>query len=40
MHRDCFIAHYQVVPGRRDWTYCPIHSQVCFSAHSVACFCG
>ncbi len=26
MHKDCFVGHYRVVPGRRDWTYCPAHS--------------
>ena len=26
MHKQCFVGHYHVVPGRRDWTYCPAHS--------------
>lgn len=26
MHKECFVGHYHVVPGRRDWTYCPAHS--------------
>ncbi len=28
MHLDCFVAHYGVVPARRDYTYCPAHVYV------------
>ena len=28
MHLDCFVAHYNVVPARRDYTYCPAHVYV------------
>ena len=28
MHLDCFVAHYNVVPARRDFTYCPAHVYV------------
>ena len=28
MHLDCFVAHYGVVPARRDYTYCPSHVYV------------